>query len=271
MKVLRFNKTLLRNEEWFKFFTDYFEHADTYGASKIGLSTLYPELRSDYDSADLVLQTLRKSYYTTQIEAANTVRTDAFRSLYGIAKGFQGDPTAKNKDAAMHLFNLLQSYYKNIVQGSYSEESASIYNLLDDLNNESYDDNIELLGLANWVQALRTSNNAFLNLWDVRAQEEIEKPKENFYVIRKQMDTIYNGMVTILDSQLISAGLGGDVVVEPKSLDKADHESGHKFDPTKDGNITYNFVVDWNTIVKKYRNLASQHTGRKDKDKDVTE
>ncbi|MDR1356612.1 MAG: DUF6261 family protein [Tannerellaceae bacterium] len=271
MKVSRFNKTRLRNEEWFEFFTIYKKYVELYDSEKIGIKELFKDFLALYKIADLLIQSLKKSYYTKLIATANTDRKNGFRRLLEIAKGFQGDPDAGKKDAAMHLYNLLQGYQKNVLRGSYAEASASVYNLLQDLGEDRYVENTELLGLRPWVKVVENAQKAFLKLWDQRTQEDIIKPNESLTSIRQQVDVLYSSMITVIDSILITAGLGGDVAVEPESLDLADHDGSQKFDPTLFGNITYNFVIAWNSTVKKYRTLSSQHAARNSKDKEAAE
>ncbi|MDR1344514.1 MAG: DUF6261 family protein [Tannerellaceae bacterium] len=267
MKIIRFNQNYLRNEEWFEFHTDFRNSVDTYGQGKLGIVDLYRSHGTTYDIADRILQTLRKSYYTVQIKDAGKARVEAFRNLQSVIKSFKGYPVASKSDAAMHLYNLVASYAKNITRGSYAQTSASIYNLLGDLQEDKYEDDLDLLELSDWVDVLQKAEKAFLAIMEKRTEESVDKPKENMITVRRQLDALYIDMATVIDAALIAAGLGGDVAVDPESLDLSDHQSGEKFDPLYHGNIPYNFVIFWNEIVKKYRNLASRHTGKNNKDK----
>ncbi|MDR1357100.1 MAG: DUF6261 family protein [Tannerellaceae bacterium] len=266
MKILRFQQHRLKNEEWFEFYTYYKRYVDRYNDSKLGITEIYEAFMKLYRTVDRILQALRKSYFTTQLKDADKGRDNGFRNLYSVVKSFQGFPDAAKKDAALHLTNLLHSYQKNILQGSYAEESASIYNLLQDIYGDAYAADVDLLELIPWIKAMENAEKAFLALWEKRTQEEIAKPKENLADYRKQMDAAYSDMAKVIDAALIATGVGGDIVVDPESLDYASHDGKEEFDPTKHGNIPYNFVFAWNETVKKYRNLIAQRTGRNNKD-----
>jgi hypothetical protein len=267
MKTLRIAVRSLHNEEWFNLHTDLAKMIKRFGSAAVGLGELYDAHEPLYQKADKLLQTIRKSIYTLDMEAADKKRGDVFKGFFSVVKGSQKqlDP-AKNR-AALKVFNLLDEYRKSILHGSYSEESAALYNLLQDLGG-AYASDISLLGFADWVAALRQTEKDFLDARSERLDESFAKPKEKLRLVRSETDAVYTAMLHVLDARLLAAGLGGDTVVNPEDLDTDAHGDGEHFEPEKHGNITYNFVIEWNEALKKYRDLLQQRAGRRAKEKE---
>ncbi|MDR1499997.1 MAG: DUF6261 family protein [Tannerellaceae bacterium] len=273
MKVIRFNVRQLRNEEWFEFHTSYRGTVGIYGASNLGIADLYTLYDPQYTDVDRVLQALRKSYYTGQVKEADRKRDEVFRGFETVVKGMLLLPDAAGKEAAGHLYNLIEGYRKSIIGANYLEESASIYNLVQDINIK-YMDDVSKLGVADWVDALNKAENEFLKVRKKRDDESRDKPKEELLKLRNEMDSLYITMMNVVDAKLVVDGLGGDTVVDPKSLDNDSHSG--EFDPELYGNKAYNFVIAWNEIVKKYHDLLAHRAGSHKKkagdiDEDIVE
>jgi hypothetical protein len=79
--------------------------------------------------------------------------------------------------------------------------------------------------------------------------------------VRARIMPVYQAIINTVDANLVADGLGGDVVVDPADLDTGSHEDGDPTPPYLYGNINYNFAVDWNESLKKYRNLLAQRDG----------
>jgi hypothetical protein len=57
---------------------------------------------------------------------------------------------------------------------------------------------------------------------------------------------------------------GGDVTVDPRDLDNEGH-FGNEENHDLHGNVTCNFVIARNEVLKKYRNTLAQRAGRRSK------
>jgi hypothetical protein len=261
MKVIRIKYRLLHNEEWYNFFAAFKVKINRFASSKLGLEKLFDLLEALLDKVDKVLEVLQKSVHTKEIEEADNKRDNLFRGLIELVKALQKQPDSGKQKAAVNVYNLLSKYKDLILKGSFAEESSSIYNLVSDIR-EKYAADIALLGLTEWVNALENAEKDFLEYYDLRQQENVNKPKGDLRSLRAEGDRLYTAMINYLDAQLLADGLGGSVSVDPEDLDDSAHADGEGFSPEKHGNIPYNFVVEWNEEVKKYRNLLAQRAGR---------
>jgi hypothetical protein len=261
MKVIKLVLSRLHNEEWFGVYVDFKEEVTKFGAEQLGIQKLFQRLLPLHYKADKLLLVLRKSVLTDELAAIDKERDTYFGALLRSAKDKMSLPAADKQEAAKRVYNLLSHYRQNGILGGYAEESSAIYNLLQDLKGK-YKADITLLALGEWVDALRLAENKFVDLRKQRIDETDEKPKESLPEIRSEMDLLYNSMTDVLDAQLVADGLGGDLVVEPGSLDNGIWEDGDPTPPYLRGNVVYNFVTRWNVILQGYHNLLAARAGR---------
>ncbi|MDR3141350.1 MAG: DUF6261 family protein [Tannerellaceae bacterium] len=196
---------------------------------------------------------LRKSVHTKELNAADRKRDRLVKGLYGVAKGWRAYPDDARQKAAERLYILLKKYWEIILAGNRISESAAIYNLLQDLRG-NYASSVSLLELTDWVAAIDAAEQEFLTARSERAEEEVEKPKENLRQLRGQMDAFYVAMTEALNARLPADGLGGNVVAEPDEVI-----------PESRANAPYQFVITWNETVKLYRNSLAQRAGHRTK------
>ncbi|MDR1646333.1 MAG: DUF6261 family protein [Tannerellaceae bacterium] len=267
MKVIRIPIRNLHNEELFNLLVELRDLIERFDAGKIGIEKLFLQLLVLLDKADKLLIVLRKSVYTKDIEAADKKRDKLVRGLINLVKAMQNQPSAAMQKAAERLFNLLREYREPILRGTYVEESAALYNLLEDLRTK-YTADVTALQLTTWVTAIDQAEQEFLTLWAGRKDESVAKPKEELTQVYAQIEILYNAIITQLDITLLADGLGGDFAADPESLDTDDHDDNKPFAPETHGNIVYNFVLDLNETIKKYRNLLQYRAGRRSKNPD---
>ena len=271
MKVTKVNRPQLHNEEWFGKDVDFKKEVEFFGADNLGIKEQFDLFIPLHTKSDIHLELLRKSVYTQDMKKADKDRGLSFLSMDQITNHvlmMEGVDTDK-KTAATRMQNLLAQYKHHGIKGGYNEESSGIYNLLQDLD-AHYTAEVNLLGLAGWVESLRRAETRFLEARTLRARETADKPQEPLQEIRRKVDTLYTGMVNILETKLVVAGLGGDVVIDADDLKDGVYESDVP-DHLR-GNITYNFVIRWNVYAKQYRDLLAARSGRaKKKQEDSTD
>ena len=268
MKVIRIPMRSLHNEEWFELQIVYKGKIIFYGPAVLGLQKLWERYVLLYNTADDLVQVLRQSALTKDIQAADKKRDKAFKGLYTLVKGSLQQANENKLKAAERLFILLKEYRKSIVNKTYNEESGALYNLLKDLAG-GYAADVTLLGFGEWTTALKQAQDEFLALYDERQAESLAKPKEELVLVRAEMNVLYTAMMNMLDALLEGDGLGGDTVIDPESLKDGVYEADVP-DHLR-GNVVYNFVLDWNETLKKYHNTLQQRAGRRAKTKNEDE
>ena len=261
MKVERVYRHYLHNEEWFSMDADFKREVEFFGADRLGIKAQFDLFKPLHAKSDVHLLLLRSSVFTQEMKEADKDRGVCFVRLNQITKGVLtlSQPEAVLKTAAVRMDNLLRQYKQYGVKGGYDEESSGIYNLLQDLDTH-YTAEVNLLGLAPWVERLRQAEARFTAARTQRVQETADKPKESLIEIRKQIDLLYDSMINILEARLLADGLGGNIVIDADDLKDGIYEAD-----TPDhlrGNITYNFVIKWNVYAKHYHDLLAARSGR---------
>ena len=268
MKVIRIPLRNLRNEEWYEAHTDFKKEVLRYGPEALGLQNLWLRYIPLYNKADKLLEVTPKSALTKDVEDADKKRDEVFQGLYALVKGSQKQPNENKLNAARRLFIVLKEYRNDILHSTYNQESGALRNLLQDLTGPRAAD-VTLLGFGDWTTALSQAEQNFRAVYDERRYESVAKPKEDFKLIRTRMDTLYTSSVNVLEAQLEADDLGGDTVVDPNDFKDGIYEADVP-DHLR-GNVTYNFVLDWNESLKKYHNALQQRAGRRAKDKNEDE
>ena len=265
MQMNGINFSRLQNEEWFNLLTDVEVTVPIYGADNLGIADLMTRLTGKYHKADKLLEIIRKSPHTKEIEEADKERDKLFRDFSDVVKATRSLPPEANSKAAERLHILLSGYRKSVLRGSYVKESAALYNLLEDLRGPHAAD-VTLLGLGNWVNNLRAAEDKFLAYRAARTKEELDKPVEHLEIVRKEGDVLLHSIINVVNARLEADNLGGDVVIDPDDLKDGVYESDVPSE--RRGNIAYNFAIAWNRILKKYENLLAARAGRRAKAKE---
>ncbi|MDR1344064.1 MAG: DUF6261 family protein [Tannerellaceae bacterium] len=268
MKIIRLKIQSLRNEGWFEFYTRFKQLVETYKPDKIGIGDLFRIFIPLLVDVDLLLQNLKKSYYTEPLAEADKNRDTMFRGLAAAVGSMTYVQDTATRESAKHIEVLIDGYKKNILHGDYMEESAAIYNFLEDIESK-YKADITLLGLSVWINALADAEKEFQTINKKREDESRDKPKDDIVKRRREIDSLYVNMVNVIEAKLLSKGLGGKVVVlDPQELDDEKHDGPIVWNPEVYGNITYNFVLAWNEIVRKYRDEINRRAGLREKGKE---
>ncbi|MDR3246723.1 MAG: DUF6261 family protein [Prevotellaceae bacterium] len=202
-----------------------------------GQVTLFFELLTDEDTA--ILQ-VRKYETTDKIGNLNTKRDNLLRGINNLLKAalIHFDPQVC--DAAKKLMIVFRAYGK-IVDLPYDDETAAIYNLLQETDRRSVE--AEAAGIAAWLAELRQTNEELRNLMAVRYSEESKRTHLKLRDVRRQIDAVYHDIVYRLE-----AGA------------------------TLDGAEQYNEIfAEINARISRYANILAQEQGRRNKKKENIE
>ncbi|MGL5912573.1 MAG: DUF6261 family protein, partial [Bacteroidales bacterium] len=176
---------------------------------------------------------IRKSSYTQQIADADAQRDTLFRGFVDTIKSAHNHFNPNSREAARKL-QIALDHYGNIAQKSYDEQTAAVYNLLQDLN-EKYALDISLLNLGEWVEHLQSSNIAFSELIKERDDESGSSSNLQVRTVRIDISKIYRDMLNRVDALVLINGA-------------AKHEG---------------YINDLNARTERYEQNQAQRKGRK--------
>jgi hypothetical protein len=261
MKVIAIPTSRFRHPEHLRFYLTFLAKTGHFGEHNLVFTVYVAYMQSLVDKADELTLILQKSVYTKELELADAERDAVFRGFFEVVTGLCKQLNETKRKIALHLLNMLKAYHKVITKGNYIEESGHWHNFMQDLHG-AYAADVALLGLGAWVTDLDEAEKKFLEYYEMRQQESIDKPKEALRIVFQQIDFAYKVCMGMVNLQLDMDGLGGDVAVTPESLDTGSHEDGDPTPPHLYGNINYNFAYQWNEELKKFHNLLAQRQGR---------
>ena len=242
MKCNRFVVEKLRNEEWFQFYTEFKSLVEYYGADALNIDALFSAFVVLYADADEALEIIRKSAITMQLAESDTTRDGTLSGFNGAVKSALKHFDPLKCEAAKRVQIVIDTY-GNMARKSYDDQTASIYNFLQEMNGK-YAADISMLGLGDWVAQLDAENKAFDTLMQSRYAENSEKTNLRLQSIRLETDRNYRDTLDRIDAMIL---LNGNV--PPLST----------------------FVNELNTRTLRYENILAQRQGRAAAKKDKSE
>jgi hypothetical protein len=204
MKFRRFRIEDLKNEEWFQFYTEFKTLAEQYSPATLNIDALFATFLSLYAGADAALEIIRKSAATEQLAETDHARDVVFRGFSDTVKAGLSHFDSAKREAARRL-EIVLNHYGNIARKSYDEETATIYNFLQEVNGVHAAD-VAALGLGEWVSKLDADNKAFDALLQTRYTENAGKPDVRMSEIRRETDRNYRDMLDRIDASILLNG-----------------------------------------------------------------
>ncbi|MGC3979113.1 MAG: DUF6261 family protein [Paludibacteraceae bacterium] len=169
----------------------------------LNIEALFAIFRKLYADMDEAMEIIRKSASTEQITDADIARDETFRGFADAVKSAAKHFNTEKKAAAKRL-QIIFDHYGNIARKPYDEETASIYNFLQEINAQKAD--VTLLGLTDWATQLETENNTFDTLMKARYDETTSKTTLKMKQVRAETDRCYRDILDRLDALIIVNG-----------------------------------------------------------------
>lgn len=109
-------------------------------------------------------------------------------------------PVATKKAAAEKL-SFAMKPYRSANSKAFAENTAQVTNLVADFQSETYAEYVELLGLTDAVEQLKTANNEFNAIYMGRSGEKLVRAStENMKSIRPKVDTAYRSLASAINA-----------------------------------------------------------------------
>jgi hypothetical protein len=139
------------------------------------------------------------------------------------------------REASQRLKIVFDTYDKPIpiIHLQYDAETATINNLLQELNNK-YAADMQKIGITSWMTELQAKNNEFDHLVKSYLGEESEKSPFHLADMRKETDKVYHDIVAYINALVL--------IDKETSYDQ--------------------FITEMNTLIKHYNDVFAQHQGR---------
>jgi hypothetical protein len=204
MKITRINLRLLRNEEWFNFFTEFKTFVEETTPEALDIVALYATFLVMYGLADELLEVSRKSDYSAVIIDLDSSRDETFRGADLAVQSATHHFDPVRKEAGNTLAEVF-AFYGNVASRPYNEETSKLVNFIQDLRGK-YAPAVQILGLTEWVDELERRNNAFEAAVLGRNRESAGKPDDRLPDLRLRMNECFANMANRIDAKLLLQG-----------------------------------------------------------------
>lgn len=161
-------------------------------------------LRSEYaalfDKENTAFIQNRAYESTKEVEAKDRVRDELFLYVKQSVDSNLYCPVATQKAAAEKL-SFAMKPYRSANSKAFAENTAQVTNLVADFQSETYAEYVELLGLTDAVEQLKTANNEFNAIYMGRSGEKLVRAfTENMKSIRPKVDTAYRSLASAINA-----------------------------------------------------------------------
>jgi hypothetical protein len=173
-------------------------------AQALSLVELFVQFLKCYTDADLALELIRKSPETEKMAEADHLRDRTFHGLNATIRAAVSHFDPAYGEAARQLTVVLDRF-GNLAQKAPNEETAGIYNLVQELRGR-YAGFITTLGLTRWVEELVAQNEAYEALVRARNEEVAERPKLHVKQVRRELDEVYRQVVERIEALSLVQG-----------------------------------------------------------------
>ena len=234
MKIKKIYFHNMRNDEHFQFHMDVKELIANRLMSETGLpSELWSEYLIRFDEEDVALKKINKSAVTAEIQNADRERDRIFRGMVDANKSALNHFRTEVQESAKRL-KIVFDTYGNLAQKPLNEETAGVYNLVQDLQSKYLAD-VQLTGISDWLNELRVKNEVVSRLMKERYEETAERSDLVLKEVRQKVDAAYRAIAERINALIVIEGV-------------ANYEA---------------FVRNLNAIIEKYENIIAQRYGRK--------
>ena len=233
IETCRFSK--LRNMEVYKIAKDFRGVIMKHGATAMGIDTFFPELTVIENDITALVLSIKKSYYTAEIKAADDKRDNTFITTRNKVEAdlTHFDPLRKQSS---YRVSLVFNEYGDVHKKGYLEETGFIDNLIDELRT-NYSNDINVLGLMNEINQLEIDNGIFEDLISARLDQIKTKPKGSMKELRKRYYDCYCKIVARVEALININGITN----------------------------YQDFVDDLNARIRHYNNVIAQREGKNKK------
>ena len=150
--------------------------------------TALKTISNEFKAAILLVQ---KSSYTSQLAVLDQVRDRAFVRYVKVLKTFSWSDNSV-EFADFEKLSILQASYNGVERLNYEAESSHLSKLETELEGPVYSEAVTRLGLNGYVESVKSTSQAFDQLFDSRSFETANKLVYDTLVLRKTLQKQYD-------------------------------------------------------------------------------
>ena len=217
------NLSMLRNLEHFQVMSNVLAYLKAGNLEELKLAAIAATFEAKLKVYDDVLVLERGNVLSGKITQADLDRDLALRSLVSIIKVYVSFPEVQKADAASELLHLIEKYGKQIDKLPYLQETGVLTNLFQDLDKDDSKAAITLLHIDDWVEKLKTSAQAFEQLFVSRETDNSTKLSAKVKSARQDIQTVFEQLVTLINAYEIVYGAEAYAALSAKIMEAVNY------------------------------------------------
>ena len=199
-EILKANLNNARNAEHYQFHSDVLSIVTVEVATAQKIEGLRSEYAALFDKENTAFIQNRAYESTKEVEAKDRVRDELFLYIKQTVDSNLYCPVATKKAAAEKL-SFAMKPYRSANSKAFAENTAQVTNLVADFQSETYAEYVELLGLTDAVEQLKTANNEFNAIYMGRSGEKLVRAStENMKSIRPKVDNAFRSLSSAINA-----------------------------------------------------------------------
>lgn len=200
-KIDTVNLVPFRNHEHFQFMTDFVVFVEKATPDELNIPDLFTKFNTALTKERTALGVDRGSIKSKAVKTANSARGKTWNAINQRIKANLISPFEEEVKAAEALKRVI-NHYGDKRRASMNEKTASLTHLVADLQLEHNIIHLKKLGMEAWVDALKTQNEQFQELFNERNEENAEKPNGNVSIFKKEVNNVYKEIISSINSTI---------------------------------------------------------------------
>ncbi|MDR1052627.1 MAG: DUF6261 family protein [Planctomycetaceae bacterium] len=189
----------LPNEAHYQFFERATREVSQAGYTVIStLGQLVTDLNDWFVKETACVEWYRQSALTAAIADANKRLVYALVGFAAQVNGACYNTATAEATAAERLQIMLRSYGK-VISKPYLQKVGAVEAILVHLNGDLLQD-VQIVRLAEWITAIQSALDNFVNLMEQRETQSLNKPQQGFLEVRRGIEAVWHSIVTRVDS-----------------------------------------------------------------------
>ena len=258
MQITRFTVHKLRNEEWFRFHTEFWDWVTLCGTDVLEITRLEAPYRMLYKEVGRLLDVLLRDLVAVDLVSAEQQCDGVFLCLRDTARSMQKVSDPIKQIAALKVYAVIDKYTDTVRKGNQTAKTEAVDRLLDDLTpgkgSIDLSQELQLLNLGEWIGDLNTANKRYKQSLAERAEGATLSPEAvRLQQVRAEMDYYYTHMINVIDARLLTVAPAVD------EKEKSPTEDYNAEPSTADEKLLH-FAKALNTCTARYQSLLKRNS-----------
>ncbi len=201
MEIDRLDVSRLRGEEHFQYMTEVERLIKETTPKVLNIEKLFPVFEELRKKEDTALESIRKSAITDSITEMDITR-DALHKGFCMVVDAHTHSMRPIEVEAARLIKIVIDHYGNLRDKPYNEETATIYNFLQEINSRCAMQ-IEIVGAKKWIEDLAEINKKFEELMNRRFDDNAGQENIILREVRKELERVYTQIINRINAHIL--------------------------------------------------------------------